>query len=278
MLAPIELVSHAQAHSAGGIHGRRASGWSSASNSLARRISPSTSAGDIMPEQGSFSLVDRDINPPAEYLTRAGALVHRSARSINHFSRVSFCERLTCRCCNVRQGKQRRSALPVGAKRLSPTRQLLALLPAVQLNDLTGGSVARLEDFLRTAHLRTIMKVNQLKQSSPKRLYAALVGAPVLIGVVLLSTAPESSSAHLPTNKRLLHEGQQSAQVATMLSDLRGRSAREKIETAAEAHGQFMAAQGYGVGPGVDWGQRARARAEAMEQVEREHEEEEVGY
>jgi hypothetical protein len=146
----------------------------------------------------------------------------------------------------------------------------------LQLNDLTGGSVARLEDFLRTAHLRTIMKVNQLKQSSPKRLYAALVGAPVLIGVILLSTAPEPSSAHLPTNKRLLREGQQSAQVATMLSDLRGRSAREKIETAAEAHGQFMAAQGYGVGPEVDWDQRARSRAEAMEQVEREHEEEEA--
>ena len=129
-----------------------------------------------------------------------------------------------------------------------------------KLNDLLDGRIARLENALRGAHLRALLRMQQLKKTSPKKLYLSLVGGPVLVGVVMLSLAPESSAAHLPGNTQLLHEGQQSAMVQDMLRDLQGRSSREKLETAAEAHGHFMAAQGYGVTDEVDWEQRSRIR------------------
>lgn len=142
-----------------------------------------------------------------------------------------------------------------------------------RLNDLLNGRLERLERVLR-GHLhgplvhfvKTSQRLHNAGGSQRALLYGTLLAAPCVVGygMLTLSGGPGGNDAGalagVPAG-----QGEQAQAVHSMLRDLEGKTAREKLETAAEANQRFMQAQGYDQGSGtvgrnVDWEARKRLR------------------
>eukprot|EP00936_MAST-01D_sp_MAST-1D-sp1_P002803 g2803.t1 len=138
-----------------------------------------------------------------------------------------------------------------------------------RLNELLNGRIDRLERLLR-GHLhgplvqfvKTSQRLHNAGGAQRALLYGALVAGPCVVGygMLTLSGGPGGNSAGTLTGVPAVQGGQAEV-VQTMLRDLEGKTAREKLETAAEANKRFMRAQGYDQGAStVDWEARKRLR------------------
>ena len=138
-----------------------------------------------------------------------------------------------------------------------------------RLNELLNGRIERLERLLR-GHLhgplvhfvKTSQRLHNAGGTQRALLYGALLAGPCVVGygMLTLSGGPGGNSAGTLTGIPAAQGGQAEV-VQSMLRDLEGKTAREKLETAAEANKRFMRAQGYDQGSStVDWEARKRLR------------------
>ena len=138
-----------------------------------------------------------------------------------------------------------------------------------RLNELLNGRIERLERLLR-GHLhgplvhfvKTSQRLHNAGGTQRALLYGALLAGPCVVGygMLTLSGGPGGNSAGTLTGVPAAQGGQAEV-VQSMLRDLEGKTAREKLETAAEANKRFMRAQGYDQGSStVDWEARKRLR------------------
>ena len=138
-----------------------------------------------------------------------------------------------------------------------------------RLNELLNGRIERLERLLR-GHLhgplvhfvKTSQRLHNAGGTQRALLYGALLAGPCVVGygMLTLSGGPGGNRAGTLTGVPAAQGGQAEV-VQSMLRDLEGKTAREKLETAAEANKRFMRAQGYDQGSsGVDWEARKRLR------------------